>query len=207
MTDPVIGYWRWFASFFPTGPTSGNNGPEPGDDLAVLLSNDNGASWTPVDTTRGLETHWDEQAIHIAEFLAPTAQVRIRFVATDGGPGSFVEAAIDDLALYDAATSVIPVPPGEGGGRLAFRVPSPNPAAGPVRLMLDLPEMAEVGVEVLDLQGRRVRVLYGGPAAAGPLALVWDGRDDGGRETPAGLYFARATVGAARALTRFVRVR
>lgn len=207
MTDPVVGYWRWFASFFQFGLTSGNNGPEPGDYLAVLLSNDNGASWTPVDTTRGLENHWEEQTIHIAEFLSPTAQVKVRFVATDGGPGSFVEAAIDDLTLYDAAISVIPVPPGEDGGRLAFHAPWPNPAAGPVRLTLDLPEVGEVGVEVLDLQGRRLRVLHDGPTAAGPLTLAWDGRDDGGRETPAGLYFVRATAGATQALTRFVRVR
>jgi choice-of-anchor B domain-containing protein len=206
MTDPVIGYWRWFASFFPTSTSAGNNGPEPADYLAVLLSNDDGASWTPVDTTRGLENHWEEQAIHVAGFLAPTAQVKVRFVARDGSPASYVESAIDDLTLYDAAGAAT-VPPPAGGGRLAFRAPWPDPASGAVRLVLDLPVAAVVGVDVLDAQGRRVRTLHRGRAGAGPLTLSWDGRDAVGRETPPGLYFARATAGAARALTRFVRVR
>jgi choice-of-anchor B domain-containing protein len=206
MTDPVIGYWRWFASYFPTVSSTGHNGPEPGDHLAVLISNDDGANWTPVDTTRGLENHWEEQAIHVAEFLTPTAQVKLRFVATDGSPASYVEAAIDDLTLYDAPIPPIAAPP-RGSGGLAFRAPWPDPAAGAVRFVLDLPVAAAVGVEVLDAQGRRVRVLHRGPARAGPLVLSWDGRDAAGRETPAGLYFARATSGAERALTRFVRVR
>jgi choice-of-anchor B domain-containing protein len=207
MTDPVIGYWRWFGSYFPTAVGSGNNGPEPGDYLAVLLSNDNGANWTAVDTTRGLENHWEEQAIHVAAFLTPTAQIKLRFVATDSSPGSWVEAAIDDLTLYDAAIPPVAVPPRTSGSRLAFRAPWPNPASGAVRFLLDLPVAAEVGVEVLDLQGRRVRALHRGLAGAGPLALAWDGRDAVGREAPAGLYFARAATGAERTLTRFVRVR
>jgi hypothetical protein len=143
----------------------------------------------------------------VAAFLTPTAQVKLRFVATDGSPASYVEAAIDDLTLYDAALGAVAVPPPLSGGRLAFRAPWPNPGSGTVRFLIDLPEAAEAGVEVLDLQGRRVRVLHRGLAGTGPLALAWDGRDDRGRETPAGLYFARATAGAERALTRFVRVR
>jgi choice-of-anchor B domain-containing protein len=206
MNDPVIGYWRWFASYFPQGTTSGSNGPEPNDWLAVLISNDNGANWTVVDTTRGFENHWEEQAIHVAQRVVPTAQVRLRFVANDGSPASIVEAAIDDVTLYDAAIPPIAVPP-SGGGRLAFRAPWPNPASGPVRLVLDLPAPGLVSVEVLDLQGRRVRTLQRGPAGPGPLMLAWDGRDDAGREASAGLYFARAAVGSSTAFARIARVR
>jgi choice-of-anchor B domain-containing protein len=207
MTDPVIGYWRWFASFFVAGISNGNNGPEPGDYLATLISNDNGANWTVVDTLRGLENHWEEHAIHVSQFVGPSAQVKVRFGAADGSPDSYVEAAIDDLTLYDAAILPVAVPPRTGGGRLAFRAPWPNPAAGAVRFMLDLPKAQEVGVEVLDLQGRRVRELHHGVVGSGPLELSWDGRDDNGREAPAGLYFARAAAGPESALARFVRIR
>jgi len=206
MTDPVIGYWRWFASYFPQGTTAGSNGPEPNDWLAVLISNDNGANWTVVDTTRGFENHWEEQSIHIAQRVTPTTQVKLRFVANDGPPASIVEAAIDDLVLYDAGIAPVGAPPA-GRGRLAFRTPWPNPASGPVRLVLDLPAAMDVSVDVLDLQGRLVRWLQRGPAGPGALPLAWDGSDDAGRVTSAGLYFVRASAGAATAFARVVRVR
>src|SRR5207245_11640725 len=101
-----------------------------------------------------------------------------------------VEAAIDDIVTYDAATSISNVPPGSPGNRLAFGPARPNPARGRVRLRLVLPRTAEAEVDVVALAGRRVRNLYRGHAAAGSRDLAWDGRDDAGRAAPAGLYYA-----------------
>jgi choice-of-anchor B domain-containing protein len=202
MSEATLGYWRWFTSF-----SFDHGGADPSDYLAVLISNDNGVNWTVVDTTRGYEGHWTEETIRVADYLTPTAQMKLRFVAADAGIGTTCEAGIDDLIAYDASMIPVAVPPPAGGARLAFRAPWPNPAAGSVRLVLDLPVASDALVEVMDLAGRRVRALHRGAAAAGPLTLTWDGRDAGGRESPAGLYFARATVGAERALARFVRVR
>jgi len=207
MTQPVIGYWRWFASYFPIGIAVGHNGPDVDDYLAVLISNDNGTTWTAVDTTRGLENDWEECAIHVANYVTPTAQVKLRFVACDGGAPTTCEAGIDDLVAYDAALGPVGSPNPIVPARLAFRAPAPNPAAGAVRLVLDVPVAGEVSVEVLDVSGRRVCTLHRGAASAGELPLTWDGRDAGGREAPAGLYFARAALGGAQALTRFARVR
>jgi choice-of-anchor B domain-containing protein len=207
MSDPVIGYWRWFTSFWPIGTSSGHNGADPSDYLAVLISDDNGVNWTAVDTISGLNGHWEEEAIRVADFVTPTAQVKVRFVAADGGSATTCEAGIDDLVVYDAATVPVAAPPPASPGRLAFRPPSPNPASGSVRFVLEVPTAGEAAVDVVDVAGRMVRTLHRGGAAAGPLTLAWDGRDASGREAPAGLYFARATVGAERALTRFVRVR
>jgi len=207
MAQPTIGYWRWFASYFPTGIAIGHNGPDPDDYLAVLISNDNGATWTAVDTTRGLDNEWEECAIHVADHVTPTSQVKLRFVAADGGVATTCEAGIDDLVAYDAAPGPVGSPGPIVPARLAFRAPVPNPAAGAVRLVLDLPAAGEVSVEVLDVSGRRVCTLHQGAARAGEIPLVWDGRDAGGREAPAGLYFARAAAAGEQALTRFARVR
>ena len=201
MSEPTIGYWRWFAAY-----NAGHGGADRDDYLAVLISNDGGATWTAVDTTRGLENHWAEEAIRVGDYVTPTAQVKLRFVAADVGTGTTCEAGIDDLVAYDAATAVGVAPPASAS-RLAFRAPWPNPASGIVRFVLDVPAAGEAFVEVLDPAGRRIRTLHRGGAAAGPLALAWDGRDVSGRESPAGLYFARATVAGERALARFVRVR
>jgi len=202
MSEPTIGYWRWFATY-----NGAHGGADRDDYLAVLISNDDGATWTPVDTTRGIENHWTEETIPVADYLTPTAQVRLRFVAADVGAETICEAGIDDLVAYDAAVAPVSVPPVPRAVRLAFRAPWPNPAAGIVRFVLDVPAAGEATIEVVDLAGRRVQGLHRGAVAGGPLTLAWDGRDASGRESPAGLYFARAIVAGARAEARFARIR
>lgn len=207
MTVPTVSFWRWFCSYWPLGTSSGTGGPEPGDYLAVLISNDNGVNWTPVDTTRGDENHWEERTIRVADYVTPTSQVRLRFVAHDVSPGSIVEAGVDDLTMFDAASAALGVTPPRPIARLAFRPASPNPAAGRVTLVLEVPASGELEVDLVDVTGRRVRELHRGLASAGPLTLGWDGRDGEGRPAPAGLYFARARAGNVAAHTRVIRIR
>jgi choice-of-anchor B domain-containing protein len=195
MTEPAIGCWRWFYS-----------DGDANDGFLTLISNDDGATWAPVDTTRGFQNHWEEATVRVRDHVVPTTRVRLRFVAMDGGLGSTVEAAVDDIITYDAAASPVSAAPGAVPARLAFRAPQPNPAGGPVSLSLVVPRAGQVEVEVLDLAGRRVRTLHRGAAAAGVLTLRWDGADESGRSAPAGLYFARARCGAAVASVRLVRM-
>jgi flagellar hook assembly protein FlgD len=76
-----------------------------------------------------------------------------------------------------------------------------------VRLALELPRGGDLSVELIDLGGRRVRTLHHDAAAAGPLELEWDGRDDAGRAAPVGVYYARASFGGESASVRFARIR
>jgi len=193
---PVIGFWRWFYT----------NG-DANDWLAVLISNDNGATWVPVDTTRGLHNEWQEQAIPVAAYVTPTSQVRIRFVAADLGPESVVEAAVDDVVAYDGLLAPVVVGPFVPPARMTLRAPRPNPARGPVMIELELPHAGAVGVELFDLSGRRVRTLHRGPAPAGVLSLEWDGLDDGGHAVAEGIYYARATSGTQQTGARIAIVR
>lgn len=197
MADPHVAWWQWFYS-------SGDGF----DWLAVRVSNDAGASWTDVDTLRGaaLAPAWTERAIRVADYVAPSAQVRVRFVAADLGGGSVVECAIDDLIAWDAQAVAADVAPARAGARLAFGAPRPNPARGDVALTLELPAAARVEVGIYDVAGRLVRTLHRGAAPAGPLALRWDGADADGRRAPAGLYFARARTSGMGAQARIVRL-
>ena len=77
---------------------------------------------------------------------------------------------------------------------LAFSRAWPNPAAGAMQFGVDLPEDADVDLHVLDVQGRRVRVVERRRREAGSHALRWDARDDGGRRVRPGVYFARLVV-------------
>jgi len=191
----MITFWRWFYS----------NGDQD-DWLAVLISNDGGTTWVPVDTVRGTHNQWQEETIHVSSFVLPTNQVKLRLVAADNGYPSIVEAAIDDISTYEGA-AVTSAGPGHTPARFGFRNVWPNPARGTVSLALEVPRSGPVEVEVLDLSGRRVRSLHSGAAAAGPLAMRWNGLDDAGHATSAGLYYVRARTNAAEATTRFVRVR
>jgi FlgD Ig-like domain len=56
-------------------------------------------------------------------------------------------------------------------------------------------------VSIFDVRGRRVRTISRGSFAAGYQTATWDGRDAGGRDVPAGVYFIRSrTAGQERAL-------
>lgn len=80
---------------------------------------------------------------------------------------------------------------------------SPNPAFGQaVNVEWSGRSAAPLRVEVLDVLGRRVRLLHDGPAPADGR-VRWDLRDADGRMVAAGLYFVRST-GAEGAVTRRV---
>ncbi len=87
------------------------------------------------------------------------------------------------------------VTPSQLPAEFALGASEPNPAHGSARIPFSLPSAAAGGTAarlgVYDLTGRRVRVLVDDALGAGPHEVTWDGRDDGGRAQPAGLYFAR----------------
>jgi len=91
-----------------------------------------------------------------------------------------------------------------------LRCRSAQPAGGPVRLELEVPEDSggrPLLLAIHDAAGRLVRVLRREPASPGPQAVTWDIRDDRGRTAPSGVYFARFSVGAERVGMRLVVVR
>jgi hypothetical protein len=104
-----------------------------------------------------------------------------------------------DLVLDNTG---VPVPPPVA---LPLAI-APNPARGACVLSFSLAQPAEVTLAVYDAAGRRVRVLESGAAPAGPSARSWDGRDDGGRSMPGGVYFARFGLGGRTQTKRFVLI-
>jgi hypothetical protein len=87
------------------------------------------------------------------------------------------------------------------GSALLLSTGRPNPARGGATLAYALPRAGAATLRVFDLAGRLVRTLVAGDRPAGPGAAVWDGRDEGGREAPAGVYFCRLE-GAGGSVTR-----
>jgi hypothetical protein len=67
----------------------------------------------------------------------------------------------------------------------------PNPFNSNTTISYDLPEVADVRLTIYDLAGRNIRTLTHGVHQPGHYEIVWDGRDEGGRDVASGMYLYR----------------
>lgn len=98
----VLKYARWY---------SNDKGADPNNDsMPIEVSNNNGASWVSLELVSQNGAGWARKTFVIANTIAPTSQMRVRFVARDLGAGSVVEAAVDDLKIEYVDCSPPPPP-------------------------------------------------------------------------------------------------
>ena len=92
-------------------------------------------------------------------------------------------------------TGVSAVPPAEP--LAAELLPNtPNPFNPRTLIRFELLDPSAVTLRIVDLRGRRVRLLADArPTTAGRHGMFWDGRDDVGRAAPAGVYLAVLEAG------------
>lgn len=92
----TISYARWY---------SNNAGASPNADVfEVFVSDDDGQNYVPVETVgpsgAGTSGGWIEAGFNVGDFVDLTSMVRVKFVASDLGDGSIVEAGIDDVRIF-----------------------------------------------------------------------------------------------------------
>lgn len=116
-------------------------------------------------------------------------------------------AAAPGYLLLGDNTTFLRLAPGQGGALVAVGQPTlppvsdrglravPNPFNPRVRLDFTLPLPGQAELDIFDVKGRRVARL-GGRFVAGPQTVVWEGREDGGRDLPSGVYLARVRSGS-----------
>jgi hypothetical protein len=93
-------------------------------------------------------------AFRVKDYVNLTQNFQIQFIASDLGDGSLVEAAIDDIYIYDvAATSISNLNP-ELGELLLY----PNPANTTLNLELIFKQRTEnLNVEFINSLGQSIR--------------------------------------------------
>ena len=90
--------------------------------------------------------------------------------------------------------------------KLGFRV-VPTPFTERTALVFVGPKGTTAELLIFDVSGRRVRSAWRGVLDGRTKKLEWDGRDDGGREVPTWVYFARLRSGSGKVVVKLVRAR
>ena len=105
--DPYLSFAAWIVS----------SGADP---MLVHISNDDGASWTSVQTIDGTDG-WEVFTFRVSDVIAPTATTRLRWSVADIGTGSVTEAGIDYIRILELNC-------GDTGIGTGYCVTSPNSA-------------------------------------------------------------------------------
>ena len=96
--DPAFSYWRWFTN---------NSGAEPGADWWQVSITDDGVNWVSVENNLTSDNSWRRFVFRAKDYInLSSSLVQLRFVASDSAygalsGGSLIEAAVDDLNLWD----------------------------------------------------------------------------------------------------------
>ena len=113
-------------------------------------------------------------------------------VISAGNLWSSLEVALQDIVRRnDAPTPASGLPP----VRVRLLPGRPNPFNPRTTIRFELAEGGATRLVVLDLAGRLMRTLIEAPLDPGPGSVVWDGRDDSGRDAAAGSYLLRLESG------------
>ncbi|MEZ5359363.1 MAG: M4 family metallopeptidase [Candidatus Zixiibacteriota bacterium] len=93
--NALIQYARWYSNDFGDAPNA--------DEMYVYISNNNGSSWTLVETVGPVTQAsggWYEHSFFAGDFVSPlTNQMQVRFSVGDLGSGSVVEAGVDAFTV------------------------------------------------------------------------------------------------------------
>lgn len=123
----------------------------------------------------------DVRTIHLRHDRAPYV----------GSPDPIqADFGMDRLLLTNGAVGVEPLP-ASVSRPVRLAAPVPNPSRGAVALAIETLDPGPVQVQIVDASGRAVRHDTLAEGTTGLRVWTWDGRDDGGRPAPPGLYRAR----------------
>lgn len=129
---------------------------------------------------------------------APTGgeSYQLQPVDADGRAGAY-------SALLNPPPTGAPLP----GLRFWVGSATPNPFNPTTRVEFSLPRAGMVTAEVLDVRGRRVRVLLRTTLSEGRHQVSWDGRDDSGAGVASGAYVFRLRTDGAEQTRRLLLVK
>ncbi len=121
-------------------------------------------------------------------------------LAHTAGTGTFTVLPIQ----CEAAHVVVDLEPWQAITALEI---CPNPASSETAIRFHMQVAGGLRAAIYDVQGREVLRLYEGQSPAGPVELLWKGRNACGVAVPVGIYLARIRTTHGTAAARFALVR
>ncbi|MBL0342479.1 MAG: T9SS type A sorting domain-containing protein [Bacteroidetes bacterium] len=135
---------------------------------------------------------WRRFAFRVLDYLTPTSTVSIRFIAEDANAGSLIEAALDDITLWDET----PLGVSEVNSLSILSV-FPNPASSLVNIQVGLVRDQNVTIQIFDNVGREIYTLGKDLPAGNNIISVQD------LNLANGLYQARVSVADESMIKKF----
>jgi hypothetical protein len=114
----------------------------------------------------------------------------------------------NDLTYYEnlsPAPASVDGPSGNNLPRLfSLAQNCPNPFNPTTKIRFELPQRADVTVEIYNILGETVTTIHAGVLAAGSHELTWDGRSDIGLPVSSGVYLYNLKAGENQAIRKMV---
>ena len=98
--ESVVAYRRWYSNNAGSAPNA--------DSMPVQISGDGGASWVTLEEVAENANAWVDRSFRVADFVTPSANVRLRFQARDLAAGSIIEAGVDFVRVLVTACPTRP---------------------------------------------------------------------------------------------------
>jgi hypothetical protein len=98
---------------------------------------------------------------------------------------------VRDFVLQTTGYYISLKKPSTAPNSLALLNNYPNPFNASTVILYTLPQATDVKLEIFNLLGQRIRVLVDEQQSAGYRKVIWDGKDDKGRDVSSGIYFYR----------------
>jgi len=187
-----------------------------GTDGGVFLSTNNGTSWTAINT--GLtNTRVRSLAVNGSNLFAGTLG-GVFFSTNNGTSWAAVNTGLTNTVVSSLAAHSSNLFAGTDGGGVWRRPLSemvtaveddfsqapvgftleqnyPNPFNPSTTIRYQLPKTTEVVLKIYNIFGQEVRTLVNARQPVGMNAVVWDGRDQSGKEVSSGIYIYRLQTG------------
>ena len=184
-TSATLSYWRWYTN---------DLGNSPNQDYWDVELRQGLVGWISLEHTTASDNSWTEHSFDLSDYIELAGEVGFRFVASDEGDGSLVEAAVDDImvTILRGSLTSAPEPEGAPAHRLRLDPCFPNPMNPMTRIAFELATPGPASLRIFDVNGRLVKTLLRGEQLpAGPQAVNWNGRNEGDRAVASGVYFVR----------------
>jgi hypothetical protein len=167
-SSAIISFYKWFVH--------GAGFVFPANGKWITEITNNGTNWVEIENTGyGDHRYWINSKYKISDFVSATDQIQIRFVASDAGAGSIVEALVDNFSILILKNAL---DVHENVQNLKIKV-YPNPSGDWVRLSIDSPE--EVSLTIYNAYGLAIKTI---PDVKN--SYVWTAKSDGIAD---GVYF------------------